>query len=98
MLRITRLRKFFVALLKIRLTKRKQQQQQQQQQQNILNTVSRLLRLHRINHPNYLMPSQIYLFFIGYELKEAEFEEVACVSGIFNVRDDFLTAEARSKY
>ena len=96
MLRITRLRKIFVALLKIRLTKRKQQQQQQQQ--NILNTVSRLLRLHRINHPNYLMPSQIYLFFIGYGLKEAEFEEVACVSGIFNVRDDFLTAEARSKY
>ena len=44
------------------------------------------------------MPSQIYLFFIGYELKEAEFEEAACVSGIFNVRDDFLTAEARSKY
>ena len=44
------------------------------------------------------MPSQIYLFFVGYELKEAEFEEVACVSGIFNVRDDFLTVEARSKY
>ena len=44
------------------------------------------------------MPLQIYLFFIGYELKEAELEEVACVSGILNVSDDFLTAEARSKY
>ena len=32
------------------------------------------------------MPSQIYLFFISYELKEAELEEVACVS-----------AEARSR-
>ena len=28
------------------------------------------------------MPSQIYLFFIGYELKEGELEEVATVSGI----------------
>ena len=44
------------------------------------------------------MPSQIYLFFIGYELKEAELEEVPSVSGIINVSDDFLTAEARSKY
>ena len=41
----------------------KKTKQQQQQQQNILNTVSRLLRLHRINHPNCLMPSQTYLFF-----------------------------------
>ena len=44
------------------------------------------------------MSSQIYLFFIGYELKEAELEEVASVSGILNVSDDFLTIEARSKY
>ena len=44
------------------------------------------------------MPSQIYVFFIGYELKEVELEEVASVSGILNVNDDFLTAEARSKY
>ena len=44
------------------------------------------------------MPSQIYLFFIGYELKEAELEEVASVPGILNVSDDFLTAEARSEY
>ena len=44
------------------------------------------------------MSSQIYLFFIGHELKEAELEEVASVSGILNVSDDFLTIEARSKY
>ena len=44
------------------------------------------------------MPSQMYLFFIGYELKEAELEEVAIVSGILNVSDDVLTAETRSKY
>ena len=44
------------------------------------------------------MPLQIYLFFIGYELKEAELEEVASVSGILNVSDDFLIAEAKSKY
>ena len=44
------------------------------------------------------MPSQIYLFFIGYELKEAELEEVASVSGILNVSDDFLTAAAILEY
>ena len=44
------------------------------------------------------MPPQIYLFFIGYKLKEAEFEEVAYVSGISHVSDDFLTAKTRSKY
>ena len=31
------------------------------------------------------MPSQIYLFFIGYKRKEAEFEEVTYVSGISNI-------------
>ena len=44
------------------------------------------------------MSSQMYLFFIGYELKEAELEDVVIVSGILNVGDDFLTAEAKSKY
>ena len=34
------------------------------------------------------MPSQISLFFVGYELKEAELEEVATVSGVLNVSDD----------
>ena len=53
-----------------------------------MHTVSRLFGLHRIYHPNFLMPSQISLFFVGYELKEAELEEVATVSGVLNVRDD----------
>ena len=100
MLRITRLRKNFVALLKIRLTKKNTttiQQQQQQQQKTLKLQLSRLLGLHRIHHPNYLMTSEIDLFFIGYKLKEAELEEVACVSGILNVSDAFLTAEARSE-
>ena len=44
------------------------------------------------------MPSQMCLFFVGYELKEAELEEVAIVSGILNVSDGFLIAETRSKY
>ena len=44
------------------------------------------------------MSSQIYLFFIGYELTEAELEEVASVSGILKVSDAILTAEARLKY
>ena len=41
---------------------------------------------------------QIYLFFIRYELKEAVLVQVACVSGILNISDDFVTAEMRSKY
>ena len=53
-----------------------------------MHTVSRLFGLHRIYHPNFLMPSQISLFFVGYELKEAELEEVATVSGVLNVSDD----------
>ena len=44
------------------------------------------------------MTSEIDLFLIGYKLKEAELEEVACVSGILNVSDAFLTADARSEY
>ena len=36
--------------------------------------------------------------FIGYELKEAELKEVAIVSGILNISNDFLTAEARSNF
>ena len=44
------------------------------------------------------MLSNIYLFLTGYKLKEAELEEVACVSELLNVSDDFLTAETRSKY
>ena len=53
-----------------------------------MHTVSRLFGLHRIYHANFLMPSQISLFFVGYELKEAELEEVATVSGVLNVSDD----------
>ena len=34
----------------------------------------------------------------GHKLKEAELEEVACVSELLNVSDDFLTVETRSKY
>ena len=41
----------------------KQQQQQQQQQQKQQKYLKySLLGLHRIYHPNFLMPSQIYLF------------------------------------
>ena len=41
------------------------------------------------------MPSQICLFFIGYKLKEAELQDVAIVSGILKISDDFFTAEVR---
>ena len=44
------------------------------------------------------MSLQIYLFFTGYKLKEAESKEVASVSGILNISHDFLKAETRSKY
>ena len=43
------------------------------------------------------MPSQIYLFSTGYELKEAKLEEVLSLSGILNVNDNFLTVETRFK-
>ena len=44
------------------------------------------------------MPSQTYLLFTGYELKESKLEEVASLSEISNVSDDFLKPETRSKY
>ena len=43
------------------------------------------------------MPSQIYLFFTGYELKEAKLEEVLSLPGILNVNDNFLELETRFK-
>ena len=45
--------------------------------------LSKSVSLHKIYHLNYPMPSQIYLFFTGYELKEAELEEV---TSVFNVK------------
>ena len=45
-----------------------------------------------------LFHRKFFLFLTGFELKEAELEEVTSVSGILNVSDDFLTAETRSKY
>ena len=44
------------------------------------------------------MPSQTYLLLTGYELKESKLEEVASLSEISNVSDDFLKPETRSKY
>ena len=44
------------------------------------------------------MPSQTYLLFTGYELKESKLEEVASLFEISNFSDDFLKAETRSKY